>query len=199
MNYTKNSRKSRMPLAITLVAASFISTFLIATTSNKAQDFWITSSQVSPGHVLTAQDLKLVQVNLGKSASMYLERSEDPTGMVVTRNFAAGQLLAHSDLTSIKEAMSTSAVPISVRAVDLAKGVVTGEGVDIYWVLDSRNGEGVIDPILILGGVTLLSLQESGNNFGAEVGLTIAVEETQVLRILSATTQGRLVVVRSHV
>lgn len=199
MNHTKNSRKSRLPLAITLVTASFISAFLIATTSNKGEDFWAISAQVNPGHVLTKQDLKIIRINLGESAHLYLERSEEPIGMVVTRNFSTGQLLAHSDLTSSQDALTTSAVPISVRAVDLAKGLVVGEGVDIYWVLDSRNGEAVIDPILILGGVTLLNFQEAGNSFGAEVGLTIAVEETQVLRMLSATTQGRLVVVRSHV
>jgi hypothetical protein len=45
----------------------------------------------------------------------------------------------------------------------------------------------------------LLNYDDSGKNFGSEVGLTIAVEETQVLRILSATTLGRLVVIRSHV
>jgi hypothetical protein len=76
---------------------------------------------------------------------------------------------------------------------------MVGEGVDIYWVLDANNGEDAVDPILILGGVTLLSYEKSGGNFGADVGITVAVEETQVLRLLSATSMGRLVVVRSHV
>lgn len=199
MNHIKKSNKTRLPLAITLVTASFISAFFIATTSNKGEDFWITSSAIYPGQVLTEQDLRLIHINLAESAPLYLEESENPIGMVVTRNITTGQLLAHSDITSSENAVSTSAVPISVRTVDLAKGLAIGEGVDIYWVLDSRNGEAVIDPILILGGVTLLSFQEAGNNFGAEVGLTIAVEETQVLRMLSATTQGRLVVVRTYV
>jgi hypothetical protein len=95
--------------------------------------------------------------------------------------------------------MSTSSVPISVRSVDLAAGLSTGESVDIYWVLDIQNGEDSMDPILILGGVTLLSIDIQGNNFGNDVGISIAVEETQVMRLLSATTVGRLVVIRSHV
>jgi hypothetical protein len=57
----------------------------------------------------------------------------------------------------------------------------------------------VIDPVLILGGVTVLNVESGGNNFGSDVGLSVAVEETQVLRLLSATTLGRLVVIRSHV
>ena len=119
--------------------------------------------------------------------------------MIATRLLHPNQLLATSDLTSAANAMSTSAVPISVRGVDLATGLTIGEGVDIYWVLDAQNGEGAVDPILILGGVTLLSYDTSGNNFGSDVGITVAVEETQVLRLLSATSMGRLVVVRSHV
>lgn len=199
MKYIKNSRRSRLPLAITLVTASFISAFLIATTANKGQDFWAASSPLSPGHILTEGDLKIIHVNLSESSPLYFRTLDDPTGMVVTRNIAIGQLLAFSDVTSTQEVIPTSAVPISIRAVDLAKDIVIGDGIDIYWVLDSRNGETIVDPILILGGVTLLSIEEAGNNFGADVGLTIAVEESQVLRMLSATTQGRLVVVKSHV
>jgi hypothetical protein len=56
-----------------------------------------------------------------------------------------------------------------------------------------------MDPVLILGGVTLLSFEDGGKNFGSDIGLSVAVEETQVLRLLSATTFGRLVVIRSHV
>ena len=74
-----------------------------------------------------------------------------------------------------------------------------GDPVDIYWVLDSRNGEAVVDPILILGAVTIIGLDDSKNALGGDVSITVAIEKTQVLRLLSATTQGRLVVVRSHV
>ena len=82
---------------------------------------------------------------------------------------------------------------------DVAYGIVQGEQVDIYWVIDSQNGELPVDPVMILGGVTLLSFDAKSKNFGTDASLTIAVEETQVLHLLVATTHGRLVVVRSHV
>jgi hypothetical protein len=111
----------------------------------------------------------------------------------------SGEIIGSNDLTSAIDAMSTSAVPLSVRSVDVATGLSIGEDVDIYWVFDTQNGEDVLDPVLILGGVTLLSYDDGGKNFGSDVGLSVAVEETQVLRLLSATTLGRLVVIRSHV
>ena len=57
----------------------------------------------------------------------------------------------------------------------------------------------MIDPILILGGISLIGLDNSKNSLGGDVSITVAIEETQVLRMLSATTQGRLVIVRTHV
>jgi hypothetical protein len=119
--------------------------------------------------------------------------------MVATRIMHPGEIIGSTDLTSTANAMSTSAVPLSVRSVDVPTNLRIGEDIDIYWVLDAQIDEEVMDPILILGGVTLLSFDDGGKNFGSDIGLSVAVEQTQVLRLLSATTLGRLVVIRSHV
>jgi len=199
MTLTKKAPSSRFLLAITLIAAAFVSAFLIAVFSNRGSDYWVVTAPISPGHQLSSTDISLIHINLDSSAQFYLGKAVEPIGMVATRIMHAGEIISAIDLTSTADAMSTSAVPISVRSVDFASGLMVGEGVDIYWVLDTQNGDRSIDPILILGGVTLLSFSDGGKNFGTDIGLSIAVEETQVLRLLSATTQGRLVVIRSHV
>jgi len=196
--HTKN-RSTRLPLAITLIVAAFVSAFLMATFSNQGSDYWVINSLISSGHHLESSDVSKVHMNLDTSSVFYSDGGTNPIGMVVTRSMYPGEILGTSDLTSSINAMSTSAVPISVRAVDIATGLGIGEQVDIYWVLDTQSGESAIDPILILGGVTVLSYDDGGKNFGSDTGLSVAVEETQVLRLLSATTVGRLVVIRSHV
>jgi hypothetical protein len=136
---------------------------------------------------------------MGDSTEYYLRQTDQIIGLVATRQMQVGELISTSDVSSSTESMVTSAVPLNVRSADLASGVNLGDLVDLYWVLDSRNGEAVIDPILILGGVTIIGLDSSKNSIGGDVSITVAIEETQVLRMLSATTQGRLVVVRTHV
>jgi len=199
MTLHKKTRSTRLPLAVTLIAAAFVSAFLIATFSNKGADYWVINTPISPGHQISVSDVSIAHLNLDESAQFYLSIEVEPIGMVATRIMHPGEIIGSSDLTSVIDAMSTSAVPLSVRSVDVATGLRIGEGVDIYWVLDTQNGDDVMDPVLILGGVTLLSYDDGGKNFGSDVGLSVAVEETQVLRLLSATTLGRLVVVRSHV
>jgi len=199
MKNKKSSYSARMPLAITLIIAAFASAFFISTYSNKGADYWVVANSFAPGHLITESDLVATRMNLGNSSENYLSTSDQLIGLVATRTMGVGEVISTSDVTTSSQAMSTSAVPLSLRSADLASGVIVGDSVDIYWVLDSRNGEGVMDPILILGGVSLIGLDDSKNALGGDIGITVAIEETQVLRLLSATTQGRLVVVRAYV
>jgi hypothetical protein len=199
MTLQKKTRSSRLTLAVSLIVAAFVSAFLLATFSNQGADYWVINAPISPGHQISESDVSMSHLNLAASAPNYLSNQIVPTGMVATRTMQIGEIVGSSDLTSVVDAMSTSAVPLSIRAADIATGLSIGEAVDIYWVLDTQNSEESIDPILILGGVTLLSYDNGGKNFGSDIGLSVAVEETQVLRLLSATTLGRLVVIRSHV
>ena len=199
MTLHKKTHSARLPLAITLIVAAFASTFLIATFSNKGADYWVISLPISPGHLISASDVSVAHLNLVASSEFYLGKDVDPIGMVATRIMHPGEIIGSTDLTSTANAMSTSAVPLSVRSVDVPTNLRIGEDIDIYWVLDAQIDEEVMDPILILGGVTLLSFDDGGKNFGSDIGLSVAVEQTQVLRLLSATTLGRLVVIRSHV
>ena len=199
MKNKKDSYSARMPLAITLIIAAFASAVFISTYSNKGYDYWVIAQPVTPGHLIAQSDLVTDHLNMGDSSDYYLRQTDQIIGLVATRQMQVGEVIATSDVSSSTESMVTSAVPLNLRSGDLASGINLGDLVDLYWVLDSRNGEAVIDPILILGGVTIIGLDSSKNSLGGDVSITVAIEETQVLRMLSATTQGRLVVVRTHV
>ena len=199
MKNKKDSYGARMPLAITLIVAAFASAFFISTYSNRGYNYWVIAQSVTPGHVISPGDLTNDHLNLGDSTDYYLRETDQIVGLVATRQLQPGELISTADVNSSAKSMATSAVPLNLRSSDLASGISVGDSVDLYWVLDSRNGEEVVDPILILGGIALVGLDSSKNSLGGDVSITVAIEETQVLRMLSATTQGRLVVVRTHV
>jgi len=199
MRHQKNSFSARLPLAITLIIASFASVIFITSMANKGADYWAVRGSVISGHVITSSDLETVHMNLNKSSALYIDQTFNPIGLIALRTLQDGEVISTSDLGSAIQGQSTSAVPLSVRSVDIAQGLTLGEGVDIYWVTDSNNGEEVLEPVLVLAGAALLSLENTGNSFSGDVGLSIAVEQSQVLRVLSATSIGRLVVIASHV
>ena len=199
MKNRKLGNRSRTPLAITLIAASFVSAFLLASFSRSTSQYWVAATDLSVGHQISTGDLQLADMNLGASSVRYLTKELDPFGQIVTEPVKSGVLVEQESVSSTATALASSGVPLSIRSVDVATGVQAGVLVDIYWVLDSQNGELPEDPVLILGGVTVLSADGKSKNFGTDSALTVSVEQTQVLRLLSATTHGRLVVICSHV
>ena len=199
MAYKKESIRSRTPLAITLIAASFLSAFFVATFSHRGSEYWVATVDMSPGHQIVGGDVELRTLDLDDSASLYLAKRDVALGLISKGTVVSGQILSSDVVSSSSNLPASSAVPLSIRAVDLAAGIQVGESVDIYWVIDSQNGEVPSDPVMILGGVVLLSFDQKSKNFGTDAALTVAVEETQVLRLLTATSHGRLVVIRSHV
>lgn len=199
MTSKKPSSRARTSLAIVLIIASFLSAFLLAIFSHRGSDFWVAAVDLTPGHQIVTGDVELRHFDLDSSASLYLAKVDDPLGLIVVKAITPGLILNIQSVSSSSKVLAASAVPISIRAVDVAAEIAVGEGIDIYWVIDSQNGEPSVAPVLILGGVTLLSFDQKSKNFGSDAALTIAVEATQVLRLLTATTHGRLVVVRAHV
>jgi hypothetical protein len=170
-----------MPLAISLIIASFLSAFFLATFSRSTTEYWVATIDLQSGHQISSGDLSLMDMDLSSSSMVYLSKDLDPLGQVVIKNVVAGEVMA------------------IIRSVDLAAGIYVGALVDIYWVIDSLNGELPEDPILILGSVPIISADVKNKNFGTDAAITVSVEQTQVLRLLSATTSGRLVVISSNV
>ena len=199
MRKPPSSNRSRMPLAISLIIASFLSAFFLASFSRSTTEYWVATIDLQSGHQISSGDLSLMDMDLSSSSMIYLSKDLDPLGQVVIKNVVAGEVMAINSVSSTAKTMASSAVPLSIRSVDLSAGIYVGALVDIYWVIDSLNGELPQDPILILGSVPIISADVKNKNFGTDAAITVSVEQTQVLRLLSATTSGRLVVISSNV
>ena len=194
----KEKSSSRLPLAITLVVASFLSAFVLAATSNRGDQYWIAKHVLLPGVLISSQDVTTTKFTLGESASIYLGKNENPVGTLVLTRITAQSLIAKDYISNDGNYGTSQLVPLRITSSDLPSGIMSGETIDLYWVDSRENNLTSSPPALIVSGIYLVNIDRSGKNFGSDIGLTLSVESVDVIKLLSATTFGRLVVVSTH-
>jgi membrane carboxypeptidase/penicillin-binding protein len=101
-------------------------------------------------------------------------------------------------LSDTSREMRSEQVPISVRSSDIPNDIELGEAINIYWVPEAMGMQKVGEPALVISGAYLRSIDRKSANFGTDVALTISVFSREIFALLSATSTGRLVVVRSN-
>jgi len=194
----KEKSASRLPLAITLVIASFLSAVILAATSNRGDQYWIARHTLLPGALIASTDVTTAKFALGENASVYLDRNENPVGTLVLTRISAESLIAKDAIGDDLSNGSSHLVPLRIASTDLPSAIMSGETIDLYWVDSRDNNLTPSPPTLIVSGIYLVAIDKSGKNFGSDYSLTVSVEASDVLRVLNATTYGRLVVVSTH-
>ena len=195
--HRKNSR-SRLVLAIALIVASLLSAFIFSALANQRSTMIVSTTFLLPGHQITESDLARVQVTLGDVGNNYISQESEIVGTFSKVRIEAHELIARTSISSHIDLVSLSSVPLSIRSADAPEGIIPGSIIDIYWVQSETSAEIQLVPELVIAGAHVLAISKSGSNFGSEVGLTVAVQSDEVLTLLGATSQGRVVLVSSH-
>ena len=194
----RKTSRSRLVLAIALIVASLVSAFIFSSLANQKTTMIVTTTFLLPGHQITQSDLARVQVTLGDIAQNYISQESEIVGSFSKVRIEAHELIARTSISSQSDSVSLSSVPLSIRSADAPDGINPGSIIDIYWVQAETNGEIQLIPELVIAGAHVLAITKSGSNFGSEIGLTVAVQSDEVLLLLGATSQGRVVLVSSH-
>jgi Flp pilus assembly protein CpaB len=194
----RKSSVSRLILAIALIAASLISAFIFSSLANQKSTMIVSTSFLLPGHQITESDLTRVQVTLGDLSGNYIHEESEIVGAFTRLRIEANELIAHTAISAANNSLSLSSVPLSIRSADAPEGIQPGSTIDIYWVQADTNGDIQLIPELVISSAHVLAITKSGSNFGSELGLTVAVQSDEVLLLLGATSQGRIVLVSSH-
>ena len=194
----RKTSRSRLVLAIALIVASLLSAFIFSSLANQKSTMIISTTFLLPGHQITQSDLARVQVTLGDVAQNYISQESEIVGTFSKVRIEAHELIARTSISSQFDSVSLSSVPLSIRSADAPDGINPGSIIDIYWVQAETNGEIQLIPELVIAGAHVLAITKSGSNFGSEIGLTVAVQSDEVLLLLGATSQGRVVLVSSH-
>jgi Flp pilus assembly protein CpaB len=194
----RKSSRGRLVLAIVLIAASLVSAFIFSSLANQKTSMIVSTNFLLPGHQIIESDLTRIQVSLGEVADNYVSDTSQIVGSFTKLRIEARELISKSSISSQSDAISLSSVPLSIRSADAPDGLFPGASVDIYWVQDDTNADMQLIPELVVVDAHVLAITKSGSNFGSEVGLTVAVSSEDVLLLLGATSQGRVVLVSSH-
>ena len=194
----KKKSNTRLTISIALFIAALIASFLMSYVSNKDEKYWVAVLPIAAGAQIQQADLGYVSVSLGTSATRYVSSKFNPVGTYTYRAIAVGEIVFTQSITAKPLRSLNEQVSVSIRAVDIPSQVATGESVSIFQVHDQKNGEQSIKPSLILRDAFVLSIDRKGSNFGGEAALTISIKHEFVSDLLAATTQGRLVAVRTH-
>ena len=198
MAIQRKTSRSRLLLAMALIAASLISAFIFSAMANQKTTMIVSTSFLLPGHQITENDLTQVQVTLGNLAKNYVNQQSQIVGSYAKVRIEAQELIALTSISNQSDSISLSSVPLSIRSADAPEGISPGSTIDIYWVQSENNGDIQLIPELVIAGAHVLAITKSGSNFGSEIGLTVAVNSEDVLLLLGATSQGRVVLVSSR-
>ena len=194
----RKSSNTRLILAIALIVASLISAFIFSSLANQKTSMIVSTTFLLPGHQITENDLTTIQVLLGDVSENYVSQASQAIGTFTKTRIEAHELIAKSAITLQSGSLALSSVPISIRAADAPDGISPGSTVDVYWVQADTNSQIQLIPELVIASAHVVAITRSGSNFGSEIGLTVAVRSDEVLLLLGATSQGRVVLVSSH-
>lgn len=203
---TKNSssttsislRSPRVIVASVLFLAALVTSFAFAALSDQSSKYWAASRPITPGSLITSEDLLLVDASLIDNADLYLGEGADPIGMMSTQYIGNGHFLAAEMLSDELLQFDIEQVPLNILTSDIPAMIEVGESISLYWVPDALNNQILSNPELLLTGIFLESIDRKGSNFGAGMSITVSVESSQVSKVLSGTSHGRLVVVSAN-
>lgn len=186
--------------AIGLLVLSLFAAFAITGQANKCVKVWTASKDLAAGDVIKIGSTSLVKVFLPVNSSQYLNENSKITDLVVTRRILKGELIPNSALSAAYDGESNRSVPLKIERNDLPNDLVSGQSVDIYSLpQEGVNSSKSTKTELISIDVVVESIDLKSKEMGGEIGIVLKIPERDVIYLLSAINQSRIVVVRSEI
>lgn len=192
-------RDPRLGVGVLLVAASVALGSWALARADATVDVYQARVALTPGDVVTAADLKIVQVRLEAVESTYLLPGSDLVeDSVVGRTVAAGELVP---LTALTAADEIDVRPVQVPMSSAMQGLVDkGATVDLWVALpDPASTQRVLlPPEELVAGVEVGDVHTDTSVFagGDQVQLQVLIPEADLPAVLAAlASEGEITVV----
>jgi len=186
--------------AIGLLALSLFAAFAITGQANKSVSVWTASKDLAAGDAIKDGSVAEVKVFLPMNSDKYLSVDSKITNLVANRRILKGELLPASAISRIFGGESSRSVPLKIARSDLPNDLNSGQSVDIYSLpQDDLNSIKPRKTELISVGVAVESIDLKSRDMGGDIGIVLKIPERDVIYLLSALNQSRIVVVRNEI
>jgi len=146
-----------------LIVASIAGVWAVVALSRQTAPVYAAAHTIVPGEALTAADLTVVDVALGRSADAYLAPGAALDDAVATRTISAGELVPASAAAPAATSEVTTVVVHSSAAVP--SSVASGSAVDLWAAAQTERG--VYDtPRILIAGATVVSVTHDDSMIG---------------------------------
>ncbi len=178
----------RFLLGIVLIVASVAGVWLVVSAARQTVPVFAAARTIVPGEVVSAADLEVVEVALGRVGEAYATPGSLDQDAVATRTIAAGELVPSDAVGDARRAATTSVVMRS--ATDVPASVRAGTVVDV-WVAPPLE-RGVFDaPRILVAGATVASTARDESMLGGgQVSLELVIDRADVAAVLTALSDG---------
>lgn len=186
--------------AIGLLVLSLFAAFAITGQANKSVNVWAASKDFVAGDSIEDGSITAVKVFLPTTSDKYLSADTRITNQIANRLIRKGELLPSSALSTTFKGESNRSVPLKIARNDLPNDLSNGQSVDIYSLpQNDLNSSKSRKTELISIGVVVESIDLKSKDMGGDIGIVLKIPERDVIYLLEALNQSRIVVVRNEI
>ncbi len=187
-------RNLRRILAGAGLLLSLIALSILLNTS-PATSVWMVTAAIPSGSKITATEVKLVKANLTVDLAHFVNGSDGVIGQYSTRSLQVGDLVAVTDINRVASNLTATFLPIGVAVNDLPVDLAVGDLVDIYVIPKDQS----ILPAVVAHRVTIQNIDQKSRALGGTVAVSVATSGSVTAIIVTAESQGRLVLARDPI
>lgn len=175
---------ARLLLGIVLVVVSIAGVWFVVTAARQTEPVLAAERTIVPGDVVSADDLRVVDVALGALSESYLDPDALADGVVATRTIQAGELVPADALAAADSARTTSVV---IRtSADVPASIDTGTAVEL-WAAPLIERTDYDTPRILVPQATVAALTRDDSAIGGgAVAVELVIPRADVVDVLAA-------------
>lgn len=174
----------RFFLGIVLVIASVAGVWFVISAARQTAPVFAAGRTIVPGEVVSASDLRVVDVALGQVGDAYLQPDALTDGLVATRTIPSGELVPQSAVGAAAESRTTSVVLRS--AVDVPASVEAGSVVEVWAAPLVEPGTYDVPRILVADATVVSVTRDDSMIGGGSAALELVIPRADVAAALEA-------------